>query len=281
MKILVPIDFSADATRALRYAAALAQLVESAPSNIKFSSPELIILHVFQAPTGKEVSFFATSPIIERFEEETKKQLIKLMSTMPEVQSVAHRLITKLSMPLEGICDTIEDEKVDLVVMGGRGVNASANWLGSTTLQVMRNAPCPVLAVPYTTSEFHPQRIAFATDLEATQPSPSLILFKQLLQLWQAKVQVIHVHPHPATVSAKQAQEALQLSHLLKDVPHSYHFVEDKAPARGIEQYLQEHPADLLVVIPRHYAALESLFHKSVSKKLVISSSVPILSVHE
>ncbi|MEM8966209.1 MAG: universal stress protein [Bacteroidota bacterium] len=281
MKILVPIDFSADATQALRYATALAKLVRAAPPEVDLSPPELLILHVFQVPTGGDASFFVTSPMIERAEEETNQRLQKVIENIPDIQSVPHRLITKLSMPYEGIGEAIEEEPVDLVIMGGRGVNASANWLGSTTLQVMRHVHCPVLAVPYTSEEFYPQHVAFATDLLATEKIPSLDLFKKLLKLWQAKVDLIHVRPHPEGISLEQAQEALQLDQFLKDAPHSYHFVEDKVPVRGIEQYLSESPADLLVVIPRHHAALESLFHKSVSKQLVTSSSIPILSIHE
>jgi len=281
MKILAPIDFSEDATQALRYAASIIKLIQVSQSDEEVSAPELIVLHVFQVPTGDDISFFVSSPMVERAEKNARERLSQAIESVPDVQAVKHRVITKLSLPYEGIRDTINNEQVDLVVMGGRGVNASANWLGSTTRRIIRHASCPVLAVPHTTSVFYPQHVAFATDLVATKPSPSLELFKQLLQFWQAKVHVIHVHPQPSEVSVEKAQEALQLTHFLENISHSYHFVEDKVAARGIKQYLEEYPADLLVVIPRHHAALESLFHKSVSKQLAIKSPVPILSIHE
>lgn len=281
MKILVPIDFSADAIQALRYATSLAKLLQLNETDPTNSTLELLIFHVYHVPIGGDTSFFATSPMIEREEQRTLEKIKEIIGTIPEIQSLPHRTITKLSMPYEGIKEVIEEEGVEIVVMGVRGANAAVTWLGSTTLQVMRHAACPVLAVPRTAEVFHPQSIAFATDLETSDNSSHLIIFKRLVKLWRATVHFIHVHPNPTHVGLDQAQEALNLDRFLKDVPHTYHFVEDKLPARGIEQHLMRYPADLLVVIPRHHAALESLFHKSVTKQIATHAPLPILSIHE
>ncbi|MGD1893354.1 MAG: universal stress protein [Cyclobacteriaceae bacterium] len=281
MKILVPIDFSPDAEQALRYATALAKLLQLNETDHETATLELLIFHVYHVPIGGDTSFFATTPMIEREEQLTLEKIHKLIGTIPEIQSLPHRIITRLSMPYEGIKEVMEEEKVELVVMGVRGANAATNWLGSTTLQVMRYATCPVLAIPRTAEVFHPQQIAFATDLETNEDTSFLRVFRRLAQLWRATVHFIHVHPNPSQVGVEQAQEALNLDHFLQDIPHTYHFVEDKLPARGIEQYLMKYPTDLLVVIPRHHAALESLFHRSVTKQLATHTSLPILSIHE
>ncbi|MEM6842476.1 MAG: universal stress protein [Bacteroidota bacterium] len=58
-------------------------------------------------------------------------------------------------------------------------------------------------------------------------------------------------------------------------------FIKNKFPAEGIQQHLMWSSADLLVVVPRHHAILEGLFHKSVTKQLARHTPLPILSIHE
>ena len=47
--------------------------------------------------------------------------------------------------PSKAILDYAEEHKVDLIVMGCRGLNAVAGMLGSVSYAVLRNAECPVL----------------------------------------------------------------------------------------------------------------------------------------
>jgi nucleotide-binding universal stress UspA family protein len=50
--------------------------------------------------------------------------------------------------PAEVICDLAEREKVDLIVMGHRGLSAVARFvIGSVSDKVVRNAPCSVMVV--------------------------------------------------------------------------------------------------------------------------------------
>lgn len=280
MKILVPIDFSPDSEQALRYATALAKLIQHNKPDRDNASLELLILHMYHVPTGGKASFFAVSPLIEREEQVANDRLMQLVGTFPDIQSVPHRLMTKRALPHEGIQKTIEEEGVELVVMGGRGGNTTSMWLGGTTLEVMQYANCPVLAVPRTADVFHPQRISLATDLETSGNHSNLDFFVTLVKLWRAEVNIIHVHPNPTKVGLDQAQEALNLDRLLREVPHQYHFIEDTLPARGIEQHLLQSSADLLTVVPRYRSTLASLFHKSVTEQLTTAVSLPILSIH-
>ncbi|MEO0331403.1 MAG: hypothetical protein AAF223_06935 [Bacteroidota bacterium] len=115
-----------------------------------------------------------------------------------------------------------------------------------------------------TTEKFYPQHIAFATDLEITNDISYLDFFKKPVLLWQDKVDIIYVCPNPAKVKMEPAQEALNVDYSLWGIPHTYHFIENKF-IRGIQRFLMRSFADLMVVVPRHHAELERLFHKSVA----------------
>jgi hypothetical protein len=47
----------------------------------------------------------------------------------------------------------------------------------------------------------------------------------------------------------------------------------------GLEVFLKEHPADILVMHPQKHSLLESLFSKSVTKKMSFQTRVPMLVV--
>lgn len=276
MKILVPIDFSADAFEALRYAITLARQWKT----VKQDSPELFIFHAFHLPVGGDATFFIDHAMLEKEEQHLQNKLRSVIGKLPEIQALPYQVITKMAMPAEGIRQVVKDEKIQLVVMGKHGIDESlSNWLGNTTLQMMKHLPCQVLAVPQSTLTLHPRKVGFATDLENAEENSSLSLFKALLQMWKADLHIIHVHPKPSKIGVAQAEEALSLDHIFHDVPHTYDFPEDKDPAQGINHYVQEHKLDLLAIIPRKHNALESLFHKSVCKYLTSHTTVPLISL--
>lgn len=281
MKILIPVDFSPDSLKALQYALTLAKLMEDR-SDEGQSHPELLIYHAFHMPIGGDATFFINSAMLDKVEKNEQNKLRQLVATMPEIHSISHRIVTKMTLPGEGILQIIDEESIDLVVMGIRGANESVNWLGSTAFQIMKHVSCPVLAVPRSTDTFHPRQVAFATDLEAIEDiSDSLSFLRKLLQLWQANVQIIHVHPAPARIGFAKAEEALHLDQILQDIPHTYDFPEEKNATQGIFHYLQNHSVDLLVMIPRYHFALENVFHKSVTRYLTTHTTVPLLTLHE
>lgn len=55
--------------------------------------------------------------------------------------------VTTTSVP-EAIVEFAEQEKIDLVVMGSRGLSSSARWrMGSVAAKVVRHSPCSVYVV--------------------------------------------------------------------------------------------------------------------------------------
>ena len=278
MKILIPIDFSPDALKALEYATTLARLTDSMPSSPE-AGTELLIYHAFQIPAGGDTHFFVDSAMLDKAERDERDKLRQLISTIPEIEQFPYRMVTRMAMPEEGIRQVIDEESVDLVVMGVRGANESAQWLGSTAFQIIKNSPCPVLVVPRITEVFQPKQVAFATDLEAVEDIPFLPFLKKLVLGWKATLQVVHVHSHPAKMKVTEAVEALVLDRVFENIPHSCHFPEDDDPAHGIAKFLQSHAIDLLIMIPRQHNALESIFHKSITKYMSSHISVPLLTL--
>ena len=51
------------------------------------------------------------------------------------------------SKPANGICEFAEDNSVDMIVMGCRGLGALRSMLGSVSYSVLHEATCPVVTV--------------------------------------------------------------------------------------------------------------------------------------
>ena len=270
MKILVPIDFSPASQSALHYAIALGRQLPA----------ELVLFHAFYLPVGGDVTFFVDAQLLRQEERRAQTRLNELIGTVPDIQRVKHRPVIKMTGAPEGIDHAVKAEGVDLVVMGSHGTHDPAvAWLGSTTYHVMKHAPCPVLAVPPYTAAFRPRHVAFGTDLQATEENASLDLLKRLLRQWKATLHIIHVHPQPETIGVAPAEEALHLDRIFHELPHQYHFPEAKDAVEGIRQYVEKHPIDLLVLLPRRRPLLQGMFQKSVTKVLTSHVAVPLLTL--
>jgi nucleotide-binding universal stress UspA family protein len=128
-KILLCMDFSDHAHRALEYALSMA----------KEYGAEVTLLHVLEHfPNSAEVGT-ATTEILKRLEE-----------SVPDDQREGCRVNSKVRIgkAYEQIIQLAVEAQTDLVIMGVRGRGALDTALfGSTTYRVIQLGPCPVLAI--------------------------------------------------------------------------------------------------------------------------------------
>lgn len=136
--ILVPIDFSAASSQALKYAAALA---------VQFGA-KITILNVVQPVATPD---FAYNPLMmdnHKVVAHTRKELERV----PVSQGVDPDLIEKVEVrngvPFHEITEAAESLRVNLIVISTHGYTGLTHMLlGSTAERVVRHARCPVLVV--------------------------------------------------------------------------------------------------------------------------------------
>lgn len=142
-RILVPLDGSSLAERALPVAMTLAQKFES----------KIILLRALDAP-GSSISTFHPE-VGMRLQAEARKHARQevegyLQARKGELRQQGfdvHILVGGTS-PAECIIDAATNEDVDLVVMSSHGRGGVARWtFGSVADKVSRHSPCPVLLV--------------------------------------------------------------------------------------------------------------------------------------
>ena len=85
---------------------------------------------------------------VERNTEIRKKNLKKIVTELSGEKPERFRLMVRVGVPFEEILDTVESEKIDLVVMGSKGrSDLDKTLFGSNAEKVFRHSPVPVLSV--------------------------------------------------------------------------------------------------------------------------------------
>lgn len=140
-KVLVGIDGSPFAENALKCAVNIAKTYRA----------KLIIVHVvlrrFYAVAPTEAGVLATTVFVKEMETEGK-EIISKAEAYVKGEGVEYDCRLLQGVPAEEIVKLSQSEKVDLIVMGSRGLTeVRAFLLGSVSDKVSHHAKCPTLIV--------------------------------------------------------------------------------------------------------------------------------------
>lgn len=149
-KILAPTDLSNFSRAGVRYAL----------NKARAGSAELIIYHVFKVEdlrhlgerlTGHAVRAAGSSNLLQAYhracEDKLARYLEKNFADLLPLVEVRKKV--EFGTPDKDIVRLAEAEQVDVIIMASRGRRGLRRMIfGSVTEQVIRNAPCPVIAVP-------------------------------------------------------------------------------------------------------------------------------------
>lgn len=135
--ILAPVDLSKCSEKSLRFAGDLAKRLEA----------HLFVQH--SAPFGTP----AVAPPLAYVPEsatQIRKAAHSRVESMVEDAGLqgSVRVLVELGSPHTGILRSVEEQSVDLIVMGTHGrTGVSKFFLGSTAERILRDRPCPVLVI--------------------------------------------------------------------------------------------------------------------------------------
>jgi nucleotide-binding universal stress UspA family protein len=140
MRILVPVDGSDNALRAVRYAASAKEL---------FRDPvELHLINVQRRVASGGVRMFIAQAQLEQFYQEEGEAALKAARELLDQLGVAYRAHIAVGEEPESIARYAQEHDCQLIVMGTRGMGTIANMLlGSVSSRTINMSPVPVLLV--------------------------------------------------------------------------------------------------------------------------------------
>jgi nucleotide-binding universal stress UspA family protein len=135
MKIMVPVDGSAYSLKAVETACDLAK--SKAPATL------VLVAAVMQVPELEEGAYIA-----EKMKAQAEAALAKAGAVAKGCGFTPEVILATGSSPADEIVRVAKAEKVDLIVIGSRGLaGKTMSFLGSTASKVVTYSPCSVLVV--------------------------------------------------------------------------------------------------------------------------------------
>lgn len=271
--ILVPTDFSDSAKNALNYATELAKLTKA----------KLVLFHAFHIPTvPSDVPFVLP---IDDIKKDTLIALNKLKKDLiiKNGKELNIECKTSLGFAVDEINGLVTEEKIDLIVMGVRGAGyLSEKLIGSVTTTLIRKAKCPVLAINDKVKFKAIKKIVIASDYQKIDDKSIMNPIKEFVKLFKSHIYILNVSREKELISAtKKTTGGAQLANLFEGLSHSFNFVENEDIVEGINEFVNEHNIDLIVMVPRKHTLFENIFKERNTKRMAFHTHIPILALHE
>jgi nucleotide-binding universal stress UspA family protein len=276
--ILVPTDFSPSAERALDFAVNIA----------KRTNAKIILANAYYIPTfDLEAPPAMLQKIYNEEDKEIKSKLHEICSktsknTNQEGVALSCEYIAELKLPVPEIYETATKRNVDLIIMGTEGKDNFWGFFGSVTLDVLNKVPSPVLVVKENIKYKDFKKICYAVeDLERDISSISQVI--PLAKLFNAEIDIIHVEKQK-----KNRQESINAENYIVAIRKSNDYAKVKLHqiyaeeiSKGLREFLNKEPFDLLVLMKQERDWLENVFHKSLIKDFIADGKVPLYIIHK
>jgi len=273
-KILVPTDFSEQATNALHFGTDLA----------KMSGAELILLHVIEHPAG---SSFSESGEVHAVDPQEHVYILKLIEKIEKdfedikSQSVFDHVnvnsLIKVGSPFNTVADLIKTEDIDLIVMGTKGATGLQEVLvGSNAEKVVRHADCPVITVKNEVQIGAIKNIAFATNLSDGQESMILNL-KELQKILGATIHLVKINT-PNNFERDKNTRAQMQGFVKKYNLENYtlNIYNDSEEEDGIICFAEEKKVDMIALATHGRTGIMHLLAGSIAEDIVNHSKRPV-----
>lgn len=268
-KILIPMDFTEVSMNALDYALKI------------HPESEYTILHVSKGlvhldePMVMEPMAFKSDILKAKLLEVIESELGS------ESRQAIHELMIKEGEIVAEISKVVNEGSYELVIMGTRDkYDFFDRWVGTISLGVVKRIHTPIYLVPRYASFRKFETVLVASDYKP-ENIQTISLIKRWNQNYKAFIKFLHVSRKPNEIVDKD----LIINTLFAGEEPEFGFeiatVHDKDVSHSILNSAYNSKADLMIVIPENKSFIQSLLFKSLSKDLILKSSIPILFIHK
>jgi nucleotide-binding universal stress UspA family protein len=278
--ILIAIDFSENAERALAAARLIAEK----------GVTEMLILHAYQpyiadvnVTPGNVMPGIGGADFItmtNELEGEFRKRLEEIAANLV-TEGHRARPIWYLGSVQSAVEEAIEEHNPNLVVVGRTGTGGFLDKLiGSSATHIALHSPCPVLVIPPQVTPGKFSKVVYATQFEYDEIDILKEVFILMNQLG-ANLTLLKIKSDTQPDIQPDNQYIAEIRSVFELNDEQIVIRSDKHVLDGIEAYCDEVKADLLIMSARERSFIEEfLINPSVTRKLIIDTHVPLLVFH-
>lgn len=270
--ILVPIDFSEASLNAINYAASLANAFNAG----------LTLVHAYTGTSAFDESSEATvHDSLEELEAANEKLLEKEMERFSKQFTVKIDRLLKKGNPIKVINEVAQKIKPELIIMGMKGKGESNSFFGSTTTSIIDKTFIPILVIPFNTN-YHPiSTLTLASDFKNETLLSNFTILEQFVARFDPFIQILNVQTHPSGLSAKEIADKMSAGLRWNKDRYSFNIIKENDIEEGINKFLNQHPADLLVMVAKEHSFIEQVVGISHTKRMTKQTEIPLLVVHQ
>ncbi len=270
-KILVPTDFSIQASYALDAALCIARK----------GSAEVHLHHIIEAPEYPEITdiiayqkAFGNNNILDAIESRLDE-----IASDERCQGVTVSWSVALSSPYEKIAAKAESDCFDLIVMGSHGRQGRQKlMLGSTTDKVIQHASPLVLVIKEPTSCFAPTDIVFGSNFYG-EIAEGFSALKRFAEIYDATVHLLKVNTRSHFETTRYSRQLMeQFAEEQQLANHTINIYNDDSEEEGILHFAQDIQAGMICVPTHGNTGISHLLYGSVAESVSDQAFMPVMT---
>ncbi len=276
-KILVPTDFSPNSDKALEYATEIARR----------AGATIILLHITEATHASLNEYVILEGDYDREIIANAKNRLEIMARAArEVAGVHVQYEVYNGFVPDAIKEATAKNHADLLVMGTVGDSGVREKIfGSMTAAVIGQSAIPVLAIPLLAEAEPPVNILLAVH-DFTEHHETADAAFWLAELFKIPVYVTVFTDERLADAADYMQNRRSIEQFAVAMQREHPAISIEArPVYGsnfeeaIKTYIAANTTGILVMLTHKRSFLESLFHRSMTKKMSYHTNIPLLSI--
>ena len=272
-RILVPTDFSKQASYALDAALYLASTIGA----------QVHLLHVVEgfvqgsfATQGGIPDNLSEEAFVRKLIEKGKKDLDELV-TKRDLGNINIRVDIQVGNPYHHIARDILENEADLVIMGSKGASGYEELLlGSNTERVVRHSKCPVITLKEPVDFSQVTDVVFAANFLENEDHVAEEL-KNMQNVLDAKLHLVKVDTPGNFESSRTIKKRIQdfvQRHKLEN--YTIEIYNEATEEDGIIFFAEDIDADMIALATRGRTGIRHLLSGSIAEDVVNHAQRPV-----
>ena len=269
--LLVPTDFSEGSLNAVNFALEIAAKITA----------KLVLLHAYSMPSGGSSVMVDISDILKNQAEEDLAHFRTKLEKSPWGTSHISDYKIVYGGLLDAVNHTAKEVNADMIVMGTVGASGFERVLGSNAAALARESNLPVLAVPPGFSPDLLDHLLVLTDYRPIKHDHTLAPLATIAQAFNSKVDVVHVYTGKAVDDTTANDYQKRLQSRVSGAQTTFHSIEAENAEDGFLEAINQSNPDLVCVVRHNRAFWEGIFHRSVTRALLLNAKKPVLVLQD
>lgn len=275
--LLVPVDFSFYANKAVDFA------VQSA----KLFPAEITLLYVYDGGSSDPADFLAiTTPIQDELYEDAATKLNQLKVSISETENIAVNTVIKAGSVEDIILEIASLHNISIIIMGTVGASGMKEKLwGTKTSSVIGRSSIPVLAIPWNYTWELPKKWLLATN-HFNVDDKAKDLFFEIAAFYTGDIYVAVFSDEDSAdaITYMENERNIQLyrERMLKkyaDYKLNAVHLSGKNFEDSLQNYIDRENIGILGMITYHKTFWERFFNPSMTKRMAYHTTIPLLSL--